>query len=302
MMTNFPPVSRSATSHPYLVNSLADLPAGLAEAARQTWSPEAQANAIFVVPPQSFPKGWWGRRYAPEQALIFTAEGVLHIQAGSDTGGLPQTTYLRAADLLYVELNLMLLYGRLEVVGQAGSDLTRVVVEFNTVAEYLLRPGLRQFLRLAWEPTRVEPPAGSVLEAAWRDLEALPLKFKNGLRFYGLQPEEQLLGVVFQPARWQRYWRFFRRQTMTTTLLALTDRQVILVTGDNTDQTTDYGWVFTFCPLAVLESSSAKNGDELRLGLARDRVSLDRFVPLETEQVSAWQRLWMAFMPNRIIF
>lgn len=110
----------------------------------------------------------------PEQALLFTSQGVLHVQAPVEPDQPPSTTYFQAADLLYTRLSLLLLYGRLELIGSVGGDLTRVEVEFNTVGEYLLRPPLEQFLQLTWGQTKLDLPPESQLKATLAQLTGLP--------------------------------------------------------------------------------------------------------------------------------
>jgi hypothetical protein len=294
-MMRLPQVPRGIASHPYQVHNPGDLPVSLRQSAEQALRSQESVHSIFVVPAQIFFKGWFSRRYVPEQALIFTAQGVLHIQDGAMPGQPAQATYLPADDLLYAHLSLLLLYGRLELAGPVGSGLTRVVVEFNTVGESLLQPGLRQLLRLAWGQTTAQgdnqPPGAAVLEK----LNRLPMKFRNGLRHRGLQPGERLLGFVFQPGIWTRRWRFFSHQVTATTLLALTDCQLIILEEDKTGGQASYGWIFTFCPLAGvagIETRPAGAWQEVQVHLERGGVTVDRQITLEPEVALTWHDLW----------
>lgn len=288
-------VSRGMATHPYLVNDLAELPASLQSAAQQALGPNEQPSRIFVVPAQSFFKNWFSRRHVPPQALLFTSQGVLHVQEATVPGEPAQATYLRAAQLLLAQLRLLLLYGCLELVGQAGDALARVLVEFNTVGIHLLLPGLRQLLPLAWGHTELAIPAEKRIEGRLPDFERLPLKFRNGLRLYGLQPGECLLEVLFQPGLWEHYGRFFQRQVSANTLLALTDHEVVIVEEERTGRKNAYGWILTFCPLACLkefETTPGEGQQELHLHLIRDGVAVDHQVILAPETALAWQNLW----------
>lgn len=292
-MSKILPVSRGMEAHPYLVSSLAELPSALQIAAQQTLEPTEQPHRIFLVPAQSFFRSWLSRRYVPPQALLFTAQGVLHVQEAVSPGEPAQVTYLRGENLLYIQLRLLLLYGRLELVGLAKGELARVVVEFNTVGYSMLRPGLRQLLPLTWGP--VQLAKSDSLDRVGSEIEELPLKFKNGLRLYGLQPEESLLGVVFQPSLWKDYGRVWRHQLSANTLLALTDHELVIIEEEETGRKNPYGWILTFCPLACLknlETTPEGTWQEVQLHLARNGVAVDRRVKLGPETALNWQALW----------
>lgn len=292
------PISRGIETHPYSANGLAELPAGLQSAAQEALGPDTQPERIFIVPNQTFFQNWFSRRYVPQQALLFTAQGVLHVQEAVSPDQPAQTTYLEAADLLYVQLRLLLLYGRLELAGKSKGDLARIVVEFNTVGTPRLLPALRRLVALAWE-AGAEIPVSR--EGTLPEFEDLPLKFKNGLRLYGLQPGERLLGLVFQPSLWERHGSLFRRQISANTLLALTNRDVVIVEEERTGRKNPYGWILTFCPLACVKGFDASSGElwqELQLHLSRAGVAVDRPVTLERETVQAWQNLWADYHVN----
>lgn len=284
-------------SHPYLAANLAELPDELRRAVRgESWLPQ-ETNDIFVVPPQSFLEGWFRRRYVPEQALLFTPDGVGHVQGPVETGQAARLTYLRAADLLYVRLSLLLLYGRLELAGRVNGGPGRAVVEFNTVCWHLLRPFLRELLRRASD--RRGGPAPEVLTAEIAaEIDRLPLKFSNGLRYTALLPGENLLGFVFQPAIWTRRWRFLPWQVSANTLLALTDRQVIIVEEEKTGRHAAYGYIFTFLSRVAITAIMPQPGEgwqELLIRLEQGAITAERRVTLEPDTAAEWQELWRRY-------
>jgi hypothetical protein len=294
-MTKLPKIPTGLASHPYRVNHPSDLPVSLRQSAEQALESQEPVDSIFVVPAQVSPKGWLGLRYTPEQALLFTSHGVLHVQDGAAPGQAAQTTYLRAADLLYAHLSLILLYGRLELAGQVNGTLAHIVVEFNTAAESLLQPGLRQLVRQAWGQTTALAAGQGQPETVLRELGWLPMKFSNGLWYHGLQPDERLLGFVFQPSIWTRRWRFLPYQVSATTLLALTDRQLIILTENKVGRQANYGWIFTFCPLAGvvgIEQKPVGPWQELQMHLERGGAAVDRRITLEPQVALAWRDLW----------
>lgn len=284
-------------SHPYLVENMADLPEELGQAVRDApWLPE-EIGSMFVVPPQAFMEGWFRRRYVPEQALLFTPDGVGHVQAPDEADGAARLTYLLAAGLLYARLSLLLLYGRLELFGRVNDGPGQAVVEFNTVGWHLLRPSLAGLLLRAPARPGSHPPEPAS-PAVLAKLDRLPLKFINGLRHTALQPGESLLGFVFQPAIWTRRWRFFPWQVSATTLLALTDRQVIIVEEEKSGQQATYGYIFTFMPRAAVTAIEAQPGEcwrELLIRLKQDAITAERRVTLEPPAAADWQELWRRY-------
>ncbi len=289
-------IPSGAASHPYQVDSLSELPDSLQEPARQSLGTSERADSIFVVPAQVFSERWFGWRYVPEQALLFTSQGVLHVQDSTRPDQIAQATCLCGADLLYAQVSLLLLYGRLELAGQITDEPGRIIVEFNTVGWHFLQPALQQLLRLAWGQTRIEIPAGARVDATPERLKTLPLKFRNGLRLEGLQQSESLLGFVFQPAVWATRYRFFHRQVSAATLLALTDREMIVIEEERKGRYAAYGWILTFYPLASIDEIRASPGrawQELEVRLTRGAVALDRRILLEQDITEAWRDIWI---------
>lgn len=283
-------------SHPYLVENPAGLPEELGQAVREAPWPAAEISSIFVVPPQAFMEGWFRRRYVPEQALLFTPDGVGHVQGPAEADPAVRLTYLRAVGLLYARLSLLLLYGRLELAGRVNGAPGRAVVEFNTVGWHLLQPSVRGLLhRASVRPGSRPPRPAPAVAALATELDHLPLKFSNGLRHTALQPGESLWGFVFQPSIWTRRWRFFPWQVSATTLLALTDRQVIIVEEEMSGRQATYGYIFTFMPRAAITAIEAQPGEcwwELLIRLEQGGVTAERRLALEPETAAEWQELW----------
>ncbi len=282
-------------SRPYVVQSLADLPASFQQPVGRLLKPGEPADLILMIPRHTQTR-FKHRRYVPQQALLFTSLGVLHIQEGVSPGQSPSATYLRGADLLYAHHSLILLYGCLELGGEVNGNLTRIVVEYNTVGQRFLQPALQQFLRLAYGPPHAPEPHGDLTEALLQQLGGQSFRFENGLRLYALQPDEQLLGFVFQPRIAQRRWRLFSHPIAPATLLALTDRQVILIEEERA-RGASYGWLITFCPrkhIASIETKPKTEWREVWVRLARNEVTIDRQATLESDTALAWETLWLS--------
>jgi len=282
------------TAHPYQVEGLADLPDSLRQLAEQSLGPTEAVNLIFVVPSQVLGGHWWsGPRRVPEQTLLFTSQGVLHVQGTGAAGRAGQATYLRGGELVYVHLSLVLLYGRLELAGLVNGALSRIVVEYNTVGHVLLQPALHAFLRMAWKQAQAQTNDDQT-DMLLDELEGQSFKFRSGLRYHTLQHDERLLGFVFQPRITQSHWRLFRRLIAPATLLALTDQQLVVI-EENRTLGAAYGWIFTFCPrtcLAAIEARPNTEWQDLTVRLVREPVTVDRQVTVSNEKAMTWRDLW----------
>lgn len=245
------PYSRR-TDHPYLVESLEDLPDGLQHLAGQGLEAGETAETIFVMPAQWLPMDF-GRRggmhLVPERALVFTSRGALYVQGAGRSGEPGQAIYLPGSQLFYTRLIQVLLYGRLEFYSAAGDRLQRIVVEYNTTGHDLLKPALQRFLRLAWEqkPSGAPHPDVDQTETMLQALGEQSYKFRGGLQGYGLLPGERLLGFVFQPRITQRILGIFPRLIAPAAVFALTEKSILAIEEGRTNATS-YGWFVTYCP------------------------------------------------------
>jgi hypothetical protein len=288
---DFQQLPSQATLMPYAVATLVDLPGSLQQAARQSAGSAIKSTSICVFPGRTRLKSQTGWEYVDEQALLFTEEGVFHVQAASSANQGARITYLHAADLLTARLSLILMYGRLELV---DDHLNRVVVEFNAAGFDMIKPGLQQLLGTC-AGRRIASPNAALANTVLSDLCELSFKFKNGLYLYGLLPDEQVLGFVFQPAIWGRRWRILPVRIAETTLLALTDRQLIVVEEQSRSRFPAYGWIFTFYPRKAIDkigASPSQDRRELKINLKSKKSPLERRIVLEEPNCSAWQELW----------
>ncbi len=275
---------------PYPVQSLTDLPQQYQQAVQRALSPGEPVNSILMIPPQPFLK----RGGIPQQVIISTSRGLLHLQETAAPDQPPIATYLPGDALLYAHHSLILLYGRLELVGEVDGSLVRMVVEYNMVGQHLLQPILRQFLQFTLEQHRATKPGWVSTAHLLEELGAQSFKFRSGLELYALQPGEQLLGYVFQQRLTRRKLRLFEIPVLGAALLALTDRAVILI-KENQIKGAAYGWLITICPrvfVTGIESSPNEEWREVHIRLARNNVTMEHHVTLENNLALAWQDLW----------
>jgi hypothetical protein len=288
-------VSRKRESQfPYRLENLADLPENFRRAA-ETKLPSGEApQEILLIPPGTFydaPNKSGGAWNAPRQAAIFTTNGILHILEAE--GDCP-ATYLPAADLLYAHHSLILLYGRLELVGVVNGALARVVIEYNTVGQYMIQPALNRFLGLAYGGTFTVAGVETQTETLLEQLQAQSYKFASGLRLYGLLPGERLLGTVFQPCITRPFLKIFRLPVVPNCLLALTDRAVIII-GEEKVGGAAYGWLVTLCPRQRVRGMGIRPGErwhEIRFHLEHQGLETTCSARVAPERAEQWRRLW----------
>ena len=197
--------TRGMERHPTILKDISELPAELQ-------SPDLTASAArenireIISFPQQIQRG---HHYVPKQALLFTSTGIVHMLASVWPGQEPSVTFIQADSLIYLMVTLILLYGFLEIVAESATSPTRLAVEFNTVAwDQIVRP-VRQFLQAARNAPAASTeniPYPAHIQPA---VDALPLKYFNGVRIYGVLPGEKLEELVFQPPTWERRLMFF---------------------------------------------------------------------------------------------
>jgi hypothetical protein len=296
-MTSSAGMQRASATHPYSVDDVAELPGTLQPVATAALPSDARVGFIFVVPPGAYGKGLFGLRRVPEQALLFTYDGVLHVQAADAKGGTPTATYFAVDRLLYLRSDLLLLYGRLELAGLVEGAPARAVVEYNTVAWERLQPSLQRLVRLATGQTLSANDRRAVY---WESqLDRLSFKFANGVRYYAVLPGDTLQGIAYQLPMWAPHLYFLRREITPQTALVLTERCVVIMEEDPaiTRRNAKYGWMFTYIPrraVSQMHMAPLLPGQELTIGMACGAATAERKLVLTDETAGAWTRLWAA--------
>jgi hypothetical protein len=282
---------------PYIVASVKDLPVSLQELAQQALNAGETPTSIFVIPQQMVSKkleGLGGMRRVPDQALLFTTDGLHHIMAGGKPGQPGQIAYLRADSLIYAHLRLILLYGRLELCGTKDDALTQIVIEYNAVSHFLIQPALHRFLRLSWGQPY---PAKTNNDAASRfryEIRNASYKYRRGLEDYAIQAGEGLIGCVLQPPITKRLFKVIRLRIAPPVMLALTQHQLIVIEEGMTSATS-LGWYFTFCPrdcVTGFEFMPNIAWQDMYIHLSKGNVTAERRTKVEKETAQDWQAFW----------
>jgi hypothetical protein len=259
MMFGSGPISRGMMHHPYIIKNIDELPVPLMQLAYNHTHLFDSFDFMMVVPDQSFLKGLFGRRFVPQQALLFYPEGILHLQDAKSQEKSGKVTWIEAEDLRCLCSSLLLLYGKLSITAEKGQDVQKIEVEYNTVAHDLMKPYIHRFLQRSWsgdfatlsDQPRFDPAA----------ISHLPYKFQTGLSIYAVQRQEEICGLVFQPEILQPHLGFFRRKITPNTLITLTDRQIVLI-QEEIASTSNYGWVITHWPRQHINNIHSEPFDE----------------------------------------
>ena len=256
------------------------------QAIQRSLPPEDSVHSILMLPPQLYLK----RGGVPKQALLSTTHGILHVQEGKS----PVSTYVPSDSLVYVHHTSILLYGRLEVVGEVNNEAVHLVAEYHTSGQEHLKAALRHFLSLSYTTVKPNVSFADQNDAILEKLSDQSFKFLNALRLDALQPGEQLLGYVFQPRIQERLLRYFSRPIAPTSLFALTSQAVILI-EENKASGASYGWVMTLCPRKVVlavESEPLQEREKLFVILLKNNLSEERNLVLEKPIAQACVSLW----------
>lgn len=280
---------RGFDRHASILQDVSELPADLQSAAVTVLAARTTIQSIVSFPPQ-IQHGW---HYVPKQALLFTPTGVIHLLASIWPDQEAQITCVEGCGLMYMKVALLLLYGSLEIVAHGQTSPTRLVMEFNTVAWQSLSRPLQQLLQGTRDMPCTSAENGVYSPALQSSIDGLPLKFSNGLKIYGLLPGEELKGLVFQPALWERWLYFFRRPILANTLLLLTTNYVVVI---QEELRVEQGWILSYIPRnCITEIQLQPSGvwAEVSLQLKQNDQSAVYSLPLKPKTVESWREQWI---------
>ncbi|MCS6846070.1 MAG: hypothetical protein NZ528_17395 [Caldilineales bacterium] len=290
--------TRASQFHPYVVDSLEKLPDALQPGALAALPEGDHFVRALVVPADYRPRGEGVSAFQPEQALIYTDHGVLHVQAPLEGEAAPQPTYLKPESLLLLRSSHILLYGRLKLLGAVHGQLAHIEMEFNAIGWRLMDAEWRRLVTQAIGVPELSPE--EVEAANRRNMERVrevPSKFAEGLRRYGLYTGESLLGVVFQEGVWTESLSFFNHQLTPNTLLALTNASVLILAENLAlvRKSEQYGLIITRIPrqvVAALQSVTKDSLQNITFYLARGGATAQRQLLLEPNAAQEWLELW----------
>lgn len=295
--------SRSAEFHPYTIDAIEALPAGLRAAAEAALPAGEHLVRGFVAPPDyRSPDDSSALRAVPAQALLFLHGGVLHVQAALPDADAPPAIFIQPEKLLWIRSSHLLLHGQLELVGSMQGKTARLEMEFNAVGWRLLPP---EWHMLVAKAIGVTPPAiqehveekYTYTEQEMELLAATPSKFAEGLGRYGLYTGERLKGAVFQPAVWKQNLLAFDEQLLPNTLMALTEASVLVIAEETAlvRKSEQFGLIIMRIPrnaIAAVDSTAEDSLQAVSFSLERESVSAQQHVLLTPEAATVWLDLW----------
>ncbi len=281
--------TRGLERHPSVLKNISDLPPDLQSPAVTALASSIAIQTIIVFPPQIH-RGW---DYVPKQALLFSPADVICLMASVWPDQEPQIRHIKGGGIMYVRVSMILLYGLLEILAQGSGSPTRVNVEFNTVAWYLLAPPVRLLLQATKAISGTQIGQSSYSQDIQQALDKLPLKFSNGVSLYGVLPGELLEALVFQRGTWERWLLLIRRPISANTLLLLTSNYMVVI---QEDLKTRYGWIISYLPrdsIAGMQNQACGEWNEVTVQLKRGRQTATYTLQLKREVAEVWGERWV---------
>ena len=202
------------------------------------------------------------------------------------TAGEPKCTTFRLDEINFAEMGAVLLKAWFSVQGRAdgGTNLTTIVLRFNTVSDRLFTPFVDRIRGAAANP--IDFPRD--LELSRLDEFDLPsYKFRNYTR-HCIRPGDQVITALGQGEMRRPVIRFahwtYERTIATAHVLLLTDRELIVIHDDpDSPQSFDktrYGGVWDYIPLSKIERIAWRNKDAEVLAVTLDLPLGDRIESL----------------------
>ncbi len=250
---------------PQILSNVEELPLDLLELFKTKARVKTGINLIIYIPPQRFLKRFIGSRFVPEQALLFTENMVIQIQAKNEEKLEGTVKTIRAEDISYIRMQLLLLYGKIDIfqsrngnINSKVNDSKLISTEYNTTSFYMIKPGLRDLIRNSWKDGKNgnnEEKLSIDKDSEDAEFKRLPFKVKSGMRYYALHPDENLQKMIFQPEI-----RRFRLKLIPKTLIAFTDKQVIILEDF---LSSPYGWIITYFQKSNAISFDVERGNSI---------------------------------------
>lgn len=267
--TIIPEIPKGYKAHPFSVDDYYRMPENLSGILEKNGVDLKEYEGTFIVPPQAYLKGWFGKRYVPWQALLFDHSEVIHVSDSLILDESGRVRKISAGELLYLKLHLCLLYGKLDILSVKENTLDTVTVEYNTVGHRLLEPQLERFIKASWTKETKSIYRPDVAER----LSKIPVKYRNGVSIYVLQSGENLRDFLYLP-RLVKKIGFIKINLLPDVLLAITDRQLVIL-EDDLSPASAYSWLLTYIPLdnfSGTEVEKFKGSTEIKLKVKRAKA------------------------------
>lgn len=291
--------TRSSEFHPYLIANIDEAPEALRSLILAALPPDATLASGLVVPanyrsktPDAEPQ------VIPAQALIFTGDGMWHVQEAEEGQPAPAPIYVAPDSIRWIRSSHLLLYGRLEIASAVQGQPVLLDIEFNAVG---WRQKDQNWRNLVAQAVGKPPLAAAVpREPNAEDrtiLRGTPDKFVDGLFKYGLYTGETLIAATFHDAVWQHHLLAFDEQLTPDTLLALTDASVLILTEEKAlvRRSNDLGLLITRIPrqaIAEMRVEQRNQVSDMFFALERGGVADEYRVVLAHDAAQTWVEIW----------
>jgi hypothetical protein len=230
------------------LNSLDEAPEPLRSAMLAALPPDNAIRLLVFGPASKTLDGRW------PAALLAVLEREWVVVSGTEEIP-PRVARCDFANTLFVEMTSILLYGELRIDFVGAGRAQTAEIHFNTVMERLYQEAVQVVLN-GMDGVATAAPVDS--HEHYPALKSLPLKFCNAM--LGFVPMGQrVLGVVHWPAVLGRRLILFQQELAPAAALALTDRELLLISEEKTRSwlrtgyPSKYGIIVTHCPLSRLE-------------------------------------------------
>ncbi len=285
---------------PQVLSHVDELPQDLLELYKSRVRVKTGINLIIYIPSQRFLKRFIGSRFVPEQALLFTKNMVLQIQAKHEEQSEGNVKKIKAGDISYIRMQLLLLYGKIDIfqshngnINDEVNDSKLISAEYNTTSFYMIKPGLRDLIQSSWKNGKTDKHVKKELiqgNSESTEFKSLPFKVKSGMRYYALHPEEYIQNMIFQPEI-----RRFRIKLIPKTLITFTNRQIIVLEDI---LNTPYGWIITYFQKSSNISFEINRGNSivslLDMNFGKSKKSKKIKLRLEEENACKFLEYWDA--------
>ena len=291
--------TRTSEFHPYLVDTIDELPDDLRPLVEAALPPGTALASGLVVPANYRSKNPEAdSEPVPAQALIFTGAGMWHVRAPENGEPAPAPIYIEPGNIRWIRSSHLLLYGRLEIASSSQGQPVLLDIEFNAVG---WRQKDQNWRNLVAQAVGMPPiAAGAAPGPSEQDraiLGSAPDKFVDGLFKYGLYTGETLLDATFQPAVWQSHLLSFDKQLAPDTLAALTNASVLILTEEKAlvRRSDELGLLITRIPHQAIASMQVATGnqvDEVVFTLDRGGVADAYRLLLAHDAAQMWLAAW----------
>lgn len=168
------------------------------------------------------------------------------------------TASFELTGIYYIESGSLLLYSWIKIVGSSNnSNITTVIVEYNTVMNYIFKY-LIDNIRM--KICNIQSSDFNSELYKFDFLAASNFKFMNYGRRCVLS-QEKIYSIVYQPEMYKNYLKFFKKNITEAHLDIFTDKELIFISDEENKKSfkqPKYGAIQTFIPTEKIKNFTLK--------------------------------------------